>query len=60
MDYDPLADLLEVAAESCEETGKRSKALAIRSLQIVLNQEPELSRELLRRMAQLLKNEIPS
>jgi hypothetical protein len=58
MDYDPLADLLEVAAESCEETGKRSKALAIRNLQIVLNQEPELSGELLRRMAQLLKNDV--
>jgi hypothetical protein len=54
MDYDPLADLLEVAAESCDETGQPSKAAALMNLRTVLNEEPELSKELLRRMAQLL------
>jgi hypothetical protein len=57
--YDPLADLLEVAAESCDEAGQPSKAHALRNLQVVIRKEPELSRELQRRMAQLLKNEIP-
>jgi hypothetical protein len=60
MDYDPLADLLEVAAESCDESLQPSKANALRNLQIVLKKEPELSKELLRRMAQLLKNEVRS
>jgi hypothetical protein len=52
--YDPLADLLEVAAESCENLGKITKAQMLRNLQSVLYGEPELSRELLRRMAQLI------
>ena len=53
--YDPLADLLAVAAESCEDLGKISKAHMLRNLQTVLKEEQELSRELLRRMAQCLK-----
>jgi hypothetical protein len=57
MDYDPLADLLEVAAESCEDMGKISKAQMLRNSQSVLKKEPELSKELLRRMAQRLKND---
>lgn len=56
MDYDPLADLFDVAAESCEDLGKISKAQMLRNLQSVLKEEPELSKELQRRMAQLLKN----
>jgi hypothetical protein len=58
MDYDPLADLLAVAAESCDNSGKISKAQMLRNLRSVLSEEPELSKELLRRMAQLLKNEL--
>ena len=53
MDYDPLADLLEVAAESCDETGQPSKAAALMNLRTVLNEEPELSKELLRRVQHL-------
>jgi hypothetical protein len=52
--YDPLADLLDLAAESCEVRLLPSKALMLRNLQIVLKKEPELSKELLRRMARLL------
>jgi hypothetical protein len=54
--YDPLADLLEVAAESCDDAGQPSKAKMLRNLQVVIREEPELSKELQRRMAQLLKN----
>jgi hypothetical protein len=55
MDYDPLADLLEVAAESCEDLGKISKAQMLRNLQDVLKEEPELSKDLARRIAKRLK-----
>ena len=55
MDYDPLADLLEVAAESCEETGKPSKANALRNLQKVLRADPSLRKELQKRMAAVLR-----
>lgn len=56
MDYDPLADILEVAAEYCDEAGRISKAAALRNLENVLRQDAELSKELQRRIAQLLNN----
>jgi hypothetical protein len=56
MDYDPLADLLELAAEYCDQAGQPSKALTLLNLRTVLNEEPELTEELLRRMAMRLKS----
>jgi hypothetical protein len=56
MDYDPLADLLESVAELCEQIGEPSKALTLRNLRAVLMEEPELSKELQRRIAKRLKN----
>jgi hypothetical protein len=56
-EYDPLIEILNVAEESVEHL---AKSAALRNLQTVLRADPNLSKELQRRMAQLLKNEIPS
>lgn len=52
MQYDPLIEILEYAAESCEQ---RPKAYALRNLQAVLKADVNLSKELQRRMAALLR-----
>ena len=54
--YDPLADILQIAAECCDVAGQISKAHAVMNLRDVLRDEPELSEELLRRIAKRLKN----
>jgi hypothetical protein len=51
MNYDPLADIIQVAEDCCADQGQISKAAALQNLQIVLRANPELSRELQRRMA---------
>jgi hypothetical protein len=56
MQYDPLIEILNVAANSVEQAGK---AAAIRNLQIVLRADPILSKELQKRMAALLRNRGP-
>jgi hypothetical protein len=58
MDYDPLADILEVAADCCDLTGQISKALTVRRLREVLIAEPELGRELARRIAKRLEGDL--
>jgi hypothetical protein len=55
MDYDPLADLIQMAEDCCADHGQISKAAALQNLQIILRANPELSRELQRRMAAELK-----
>jgi hypothetical protein len=50
-EYDPLIEILEYAAASCEQ---RSKATALRNLQAVLRADVGLSKELQRRMAEKL------
>jgi hypothetical protein len=55
MNYDPLADLIQMAEDCCADHGQISKAAALQSLQIILRANPELSRELQRRMAAELK-----
>jgi hypothetical protein len=55
MSYDPLADLIRVAEDCCADHGQLSKAAALQNLQIILRANPELSRELQRRMAAELK-----
>jgi hypothetical protein len=55
MNYDPLADLIQVAEDCCADRGQLSKAAALQNLQTVLRANPELSRELQRRMAAELK-----
>jgi hypothetical protein len=55
MNYDPLADLIQVAEDCCADHGQLSKAAALQNLQIVLRANPELSRELQRRMAAELR-----
>lgn len=54
--YDPLAVIIQIAAECCDEAGQISKAHAVMNLRDVLRDEPELGEELLRRMAKHLKN----
>jgi hypothetical protein len=46
MNYDPLADLIQVAEDCCADHGQISKAAALQNLQTVLRANPELSREL--------------
>jgi len=58
MDYDPLCDILAVAAECCDRDGQISKAAALRNLEAVLRQDVELSKDLGRRIAYRLKNEV--
>jgi hypothetical protein len=53
--YDPLADLIQVAEDCCADRGQLSKAAALQTLQTVLRANPELSRELQRRMAAELR-----
>jgi hypothetical protein len=55
MNYDPLADLIQVAEDCCADSGQPSKAVALQNLQTVLRANPELSRELQRRMAAELR-----
>jgi hypothetical protein len=55
MNYDPLADIIQVAEDCCADCGYRSKAVALQNLQIILRGNPELSRELQRRMAAELR-----
>jgi hypothetical protein len=55
MNYDPSADLIQVAEDCCADHGQISKAAALQNLQTVLRANPELSRELQRRMAAELK-----
>jgi hypothetical protein len=50
--YDPLIDILKTAEESLPHP---SKAAVLRNLQTVLIEDSELSRELGRRVAQVLK-----
>jgi hypothetical protein len=38
--YYPLEDLLEVAAEYCDESSQPSKANALRNLQVMIRREP--------------------
>jgi hypothetical protein len=42
MDYDPLADLLELATDCCDQAGQPSEALTLRHLRGLLVEEPEL------------------
>jgi hypothetical protein len=51
-EYDPLIEILNVAQESVEHP---AKSAALRNLQAVLRQDPELSRELGKRMAAMLR-----
>jgi hypothetical protein len=53
MQYDPLVEILDVAENSVEHAGKSA---AIRSLQIVLREDPSLSKELQKRMAVVLRD----
>jgi hypothetical protein len=50
MNNDPLIELLHAAEQSCETTGQMSIGVALRSLQTVLREDAELSRELRRRI----------
>jgi hypothetical protein len=43
MNYDPLADLIQVAEDCCADHGQISKAAALQNLQTVLRANPELS-----------------
>jgi len=52
-EYDPLIEILKCAEESCEH---RSKAVALHNLQQVLRADVELSKELQRRMAAMLRD----
>jgi hypothetical protein len=53
MQYDPLIEILNVAENSVEHGGK---SLAIRNLQTVLRADPNLSKELQKRMAAVLRD----
>ena len=53
MQYDPLVETLNVAENSVEHP---AKAVAIRNLQSVLKADPNLSKELQRRMAAVLRD----
>lgn len=55
MQYDPLVEILNVAQNSVEHPGKSA---AMRSLQIVLKADPSLSKELQKRMAVALRDEL--
>ena len=48
-------DLIQVAEDCCADHGQLSKAAALQNLQTVLRANPELSRELQRRMAAELR-----
>jgi hypothetical protein len=50
--YDPLIDILKMAEESLPHP---SKAAVLRNLQTVLREDAEFSRELSRRVAEILK-----
>ena len=52
-EYDPLIEILKFAEESCNPP---SKAVALRNLQQVLRADVELSKELQRRMAAVLRD----
>jgi hypothetical protein len=54
-EYDPLIEILNIAENSVEHP---AKSAALRNLQTVLRADPSLSKELQRRMAELLKNEV--
>ena len=54
--YDPLADILQVAAEYCDDARQISKAAALNNLEVVLREDAKLSKELQRRIAKRLKN----
>ena len=56
MQYDPLVEILQVAENSVEHPGK---AAAIRNLQSVLKADPNLSKELQKRMAAALRDAPP-
>jgi hypothetical protein len=56
MQYDPLIEILNVAENSVEHAGKSA---AIRNLQIVLRGDPNLSKELQKRMAATLRDTSP-
>jgi hypothetical protein len=55
MNYDPFADLIQVAEDCCADYGQPSKAAALQNLQTVLRANPQLSRQLQRRMEAELK-----
>jgi len=50
--YDPLIDVLKIAEESVSHPGK---AAVLRNLQTALREDAELSKELGRRVAEILK-----
>jgi hypothetical protein len=52
MQYDPLIEILNIAEHAVEHAGKSA---ALRNLQTVLRADQNLSRELQRRMATLLR-----
>ena len=54
-EYDPLAEILQIAQESCESLGEIGKAAALRNLQTVLRADQGLSKEIQKRMAACLK-----
>jgi hypothetical protein len=56
MDYDPLEELIHIAEEYCADHGQLSKAAGLQKVQTVLRANPELSRELQRRIAAELKS----
>lgn len=56
MQYDPLIEILNVAEKSVKHAGKSA---AIRNLQIVLRADPNLSKELQKRMAETLRDSPP-
>lgn len=56
MQYDPLVEILNVAENSVEHLGKSA---AIRNLQSVLKADPNLSKELQKRMAAVLRDVPP-
>jgi len=53
-EYDPLVEVLHVAEESCESLGQIGKSAALRSIQAVLRSDPDLSKEIQKRMAACL------
>jgi hypothetical protein len=55
MQYDPLIEISSIAEHSVEHAGKSA---TLQNQQIVLREAPNLSKQLQRRMAQLLKNEV--
>jgi hypothetical protein len=56
-EYDPLIEILEHAAESCEQ---RSKAYVLRNLQAVLRADSELRKELQRRIVAVRESAVTS